>query len=364
MFRRAAMLLDFAPSDGQQVELRGRMAVYEPRGELQFVVEAMRPAGAGALYERFLQLQRRLQAEGLFDPARKRALLAYPRSVGVVTSLGAAALRDVATTLARRAPHVRVVVYPSLVQGTEAPAALAEAIATAARRGEVDTLIVCRGGGSMEDLWAFNDERVVRAIAASPIPVISGVGHETDVTLADFVADVRAPTPTAAAELVAPATLDCLNVLAARQHALSRRLRRSLDAQAQRLDHTAVRLARPADVVGRQAQRLDHLAHRLASAARRRVAPCGTQLDQLEARLRRAAAVATASKAQRLTAIAARLQALDPKQVLLRGYAWLADEAGQPVLSIRQLRPQQAVQAVLGDGIAQVRVERVDPAPG
>ena len=213
MFRRAATLLDFVPQDGQLVELRGRLGVYEPRGELQLVVEFMQRAGAGALYEQFLKLKARLEAEGLFDAASKRQVPAYPRSVGVVTSLGAAALRDVVTTLARRSPHVHVLVYPSVVQGADAPASLCAALALAAQRNEVDTLILCRGGGSLEDLWAFNDERVVRAVRTLPMPVICGVGHETDVTLADFAADLRAPTPTAAAELAAPDAQACLRAL-------------------------------------------------------------------------------------------------------------------------------------------------------
>ena len=191
MFRRASSLLSFAPADGQLVELRARLSVYEPRGELQLVVEAMQRAGDGALFERFLQTKARLEALGLFDPSRKRQLRVYPRAVGVVTSRAAAALHDVLTAFVRRAPHVRVVLYPSPVQGPEAPAALAHAIDVASRRGEVDTLIVCRGGGPLEDLWAFNDERVVRAIVAATMPVICGVGHETDVTLADFAADIE-----------------------------------------------------------------------------------------------------------------------------------------------------------------------------
>jgi len=201
MFRRAASMLDFEPADGQQVEVRGRVSVYEPRGELQFVAEAMQRAGAGVLYERFLRLRAGLEAEGLFDPAAKRALPAFPLAVGVVTSLDGAALHDVATTLARRSPHVRVVVYPSVVQGADAPAALCDAIAAAARHGAVDVLIACRGGGSLEDLWAFNDEGLARVVAAGTIPLISAVGHETDTTLIDFVSDRRAPTPTAAAEV-------------------------------------------------------------------------------------------------------------------------------------------------------------------
>lgn len=363
MFRRAATLLDFAPCDGQQVELRGRLGVYEPRGELQLVVESMRPAGAGGRYEQFLRLKNRLEAEGLFEANRKRPIAAFPRSIGVVTSLGAAVLHDVVTTLSRRAPHVNVVIYPSLVQGDEAPASLVEAIGLAARRGEVDTLIVCRGGGSIEDLWPFNDERVVRAIVASPIPVVCGVGHETDISLADFAADLRAPTPTAAAELVAPATASCLSELAARADAMVRRLRRNLDGQAQRLDGVAMRLARPAEVLRRRGQQLDYLGQRLASAARRGIELRAARAEQIETRLRRASAVGTASGAQRLSALAARLQALDPTRVLARGYAWLADESGTPVQSVHRLRLNAVVRAVLCDGSAQVRVDRIDPSP-
>ncbi len=173
MFRRALSLLDFDPADGQRVEVRGRLSVYEPRGELQLVAEAMQRSGAGALYERFIRLRAKLEAEGLFDSAAKRALPAFPLTIGVVTSLGGAVLHDVATTLARRSPHVRVVVYPSVVQGADAPAALCAAIATATRHAAVDVLIACRGGGSLEDLWAFNDERVVRAIRAASMPVVA-----------------------------------------------------------------------------------------------------------------------------------------------------------------------------------------------
>jgi exodeoxyribonuclease VII large subunit len=199
MFRRAASLLDFAPGDGQKVELRGRLGVYDARGELQLVVESMQRIGAGTLYEEFLRLRARLEAQGLFDPARKRQLPRHPGALGVVTSLGAAALHDVLTTLARRAPHLRVIVYPAPVQGVDAPPAIAAALALAGQRREVEALLLVRGGGSLEDLWAFNDERVVRAIVACALPVVCGVGHETDVTLADLAADLRAPTPTAAA---------------------------------------------------------------------------------------------------------------------------------------------------------------------
>ena len=359
MFRRASSLLAFAPTDGQLVELRGRLGVYEPRGELQVIVEAMQAAGAGVLYEQFLRIKARLEAQGLFDAGRKRALPAYPRVVGVVTSLGAAALHDVLTALARRAPQVRVVVYPSVVQGAGAPSALAAAIELASRRGEVDALIVCRGGGSLEDLWAFNDELVVRAIVGCVMPVVCGVGHETDITLADLAADLRAPTPTAAAELVAPTRAACLNVLDAFAALLQRRVHDALDTQAQRLDRSALRLAKPGQVVRQQGQRLALLAHRLASHLPRATQGQQLRLVQADGALRRAVDLRLAAHRQRVDALDARLRALDPQRVLARGYAWLGDGDGRPVASVRQLVPGAVLQAVLHDGSADVMVTTV-----
>ena len=359
MFRRAASLLAFAPADGQLVEIRGRLGVYEPRGELQLVVEAMQGAGAGALYEQFLRIKVRLEAQGLFDAARKRELPRYPRAIGVVTSLGAAALHDVLTALARRAPQVRVVVYPSAVQGAGAPAALADAIGLASRRAEVDTLIVCRGGGSLEDLWAFNDEQVVRAIVAASMPVVCGVGHETDVTLADLAADLRGPTPTAAAELAAPTREACLDVLDAFAALLQRRVHDALDTQAQRLDRCALRLARPGQVLRRQSERLALLSHRLVGHLPRVMLGQQTRLVQLDGELRRVVARRLAGDMQRLDALAARLRALDPQQVLARGYAWLSDSSGRPVTTVQQVSTGAALQAVLRDGTADVVVTGV-----
>ena len=361
MFRRAAGLLDFAPQDGQLVELRGRLGVYEPRGELQLVVEFMQRAGAGALYEQFLKLKARLEAEGLFDPVRKRPVPAFPRRVGVITSLGAAALRDVLAAFARRSPHVQVLLYPSLVQGAEAPAALCQALAQAAQRDEVDTLILCRGGGSLEDLWAFNDERVVRAIAAVHIPLICGVGHETDVTLADLAADLRAPTPTAAAELAAPDTQSCLHALSALAEALQRRVHGLVDQHAQRLDTLSLRLTRPAEAMRRRAHSLDMLAHRLATATQRAVEQQRSHAAHLQARLSRSSVMGLSAWAQRLAALNARLTALDPQHVLARGYAWLTDEAGQPVQTVARLKVGMALQARLVDGAARIEVITVDP---
>ena len=363
MFRRAAQLSGFLPREGDAVELRGRLAVYEPRGELQFVVEAMIRSGAGALYERFLKLKAQLQAEGLFDAAAKRGLPAYPRTVGVITSLAGAALHDVATTLARRSPHVSVVVYPSLVQGAEAPASLCHALAAAAAHNEVEVLIVCRGGGSLEDLWAFNDESVVRAIRSSPMPVVSGVGHETDLTLADLAADLRAATPTAAAELVAPATAPAREVLQACEIALGRRLIAALEREAQRLDRTALRLARPGESVVRRGHGLDLLAQRLSTAARRDLAAGRASSAAAAARAQSILARALARQAGRIEAAAIRLQAVDPRRVLGRGYALLADAGGRLVSSTSQLRVGDAVVATLHDGEIGADVRSVAPAP-
>jgi len=362
MFRRAASLVEFAPADGQLVEVRGRVGVYEPRGELQFVVEAMQRSGAGALFERFLRLKAMLEAQGLFDDARKRPIAAFARTIGVVTSLGGAALHDVLTALQRRAPHVRVVIYPSLVQGADAPAALCAAIELASRRAEVETLIVCRGGGSLEDLWAFNDERVVRAIAASAVPVICGVGHETDVTLADLAADLRAPTPTAAAELAAPLRDGCLDQLAGLAQSMSARLHRVLDDHAQWLDRAAMRLLRPSQGVHQQGRRLALLAQRLRGAVHRPIEQRGAELPRLEGHLRRAAALLLELQRQRASGLAGRLQALDPAQVLQRGYAWVTDESGRAVVSVRRMQIGARLQAVLADGTAAVTVTDLAPS--
>jgi exodeoxyribonuclease VII large subunit len=361
MFRRAAGMLAFAPADGQQVELRGRLAVYEPRGELQFVVESMTRAGLGSLYEQFLRLRDRLQAAGLFDAARKRPIAAHPRAVGIVTSPQAAALRDVLTAFARRAPHLPLVLYPAPVQGADAPAALVRALAAAAARREVDTLLLVRGGGSLEDLWAFNDEALVRAVAASPIPVVCGVGHETDVTLCDLAADLRAPTPTAAAELACTDRDTLLAALAQRARAMGHAVARRLQVQAQRLDGAALRLARPARAVARQRQRLDALDQALRAAVGRRLDQAADGLPQRAERLQRAAAGVLRLQRERLDGHARRLQALDPHAVLARGYAWVEAADGRPVTSVAGLAPQARVQGVWADGRATLQVQAVVP---
>ena len=363
MFRRSASLLDFAPRDGQQVELRGRVTVYEPRGEMQLVVESMRPLGAGSLYEHFLRLKARLEAEGLFDSARKRPLPVLAQRIGIVTSLAGAALHDLLTTLARRAPQVRVIVYPSLVQGPEAPAALVAALAKAAGRREVDLLIVARGGGSIEDLWAFNDERVVRALAAMPMPVIAGVGHETDVTLADFVADLRAPTPTAAAELALPARDELLAGLTQIASRLAGLVARRLDAHAERLDRLALQLARPTQRLASARQQLQALAFRAARAIRRGVEVRAQLAPRLHERLRAKAALRLSSERVRLAGLGGRLAALDPTAVLARGYAIVQAPEGGPLTRPEQLHAGQDLTITLAQGAAAVRLASARKLP-
>ncbi len=363
MFRRAATLVDFAPADGQQVELRGRLGVYDARGELQLVVEAMQRVGTGALYEEFLRRRARLAAEGLFDPARKRALPAFPQALGVVTSVAAAALRDVLSTLQRRSPHVRVVIYPSAVQGADAPAALVAALQVAAARAEVDAILLVRGGGALEDLWAFNDERLVRAIAACPLPVVCGVGHETDITLADLAADLRAPTPTAAAELAAPQHSEAVATLQAMATAMARQLQRTLQAQAQGLDAAAARLGQPSRSLLGQRQGLDALELRMRQGLRNGHARQGDRLQRLGRELAQSAQARLQREPLRLQAAAEQLAAQDPARVLKRGYAWVEAMDGRPVLSVRALRQGQAVRAVWADGRATAEVLSVEPLP-
>jgi len=361
MFRRAASLLDFDAQDGQQVEVRGRLSVYEPRGELQLVVESMQRLGAGALYEQFLRMKARLEAAGLFDATRKRAIAAWPSTLGIVTSTASAALHDVLAALSRRSPHVRVVIYPSPVQGADAAASLVAALQQAAARHEVDTLLLVRGGGSLEDLWSFNDESLVRAIASSPVPVVCGVGHESDVTLADLAADLRAATPTAAAELAAPARAEALARLDALGDRLQRRVHHWSDTQVQRLDALALRLGGPARALAAQRQALISIEDRLRLALRRSVADAARDPAQLGTRLLRAMQRQCEQHAQLLQAAAQRLSALDPHRVLARGYAWMADGQGRPVLSVRAVAPGARLEAVWADGAAQVEVLEVRP---
>jgi exodeoxyribonuclease VII large subunit len=364
MFRRAAGLLDFAPRDGELVEVMGRLGVYEPRGDLQLVVESMRRAGQGALFEQFLLLKARLEAEGLFDAARKRPLPPLPRGIGIVTSLGAAALHDVVTCLRRRAPHVPLVLAPASVQGGQAVGELVAALGALyrlAEEGQLDLILLVRGGGSLEDLWAFNEEPLARTIVASPVPLVSGVGHETDFTIADFCADVRAPTPTAAAELAAQPRDTWLAALGLMHERLREAAWRRLDRASQRLDQAAAHLGRPSARTAQQHLRIERQAQRLRSALAARVRLGHDGLVRVRDALRGAVAQRLDSAARRRERLELRLQLLDPRLVLQRGYALLADAAsGHPITSVHQTHADQAVRAALADGEVDLRVVQGD----
>ena len=370
MFKRAASALAFAPRDGELVELRGRLGVYEQRGDLQLIVDSMQRAGQGAWFEQFLRLKAQLQAEGLFDAERKRPLPLMPRGIGLVTSPGAAALHDVVVALRRRVPHIPVVLVPALVQGAGAPASLCEALsklyllaqsgqgpeADLAPNPPIDVILLVRGGGSMEDLWAFNDEQLARTIVQSPVPLVCGVGHETDFTIADFCADLRAPTPTAAAELVAQPRevwLGALGLLAGR---LQNGVQRQLEQRAQRLDQASARLGRPSGLVAAQHQRLAQLAQRMRQAVLLKLQLLAHTQKALEADLPLKIQRSLAQRQQRLERAALRLQLLDPRLVLQRGYALLTDTEGAVVSSVRQAPPGAALRATLADGVVDVSV--------
>ena len=379
MWRNRAQLLGWRLENGQRVEARALVSFYEPRGEFQLNVEAVRRAGQGNLFERFLQLKAKLEAEGLFEPSSKRPLPSFPRRIGIVTSPQAAALRDVLTTLRRRAPHVSLTLYPTPVQGDGVGAQIAAALAIAAGDGN-DLILLCRGGGSIEDLWAFNDEAVARAIRASAVPVVSGVGHETDFTIADFAADLRAPTPTAAAELASPDRGALLARLDELGRHLSRRMSRGIAEQGQRLDwlaarlvHPAERLARRGDDVRRLGERLQQSLARQQEACRYRLQSAATDLraarprpaaqkDALSAlalRLQHARRLNFSAQAAKLNSLAAGLTQLNPHAVLARGYAFALDKDGRAVRDAASLQAGDGLQLTFARGGAAVTVDEV-----
>ena len=371
MFKRAASSLDFAPRDGELVELQGRLGVYEQRGDLQLIVEQLQRAGQGALFEQFLRLKAQLEAEGLFDTARKRALPVLPRAIGLVTSPGAAALHDVVTALRRRVPHIPVVLVPALVQGAQAPASLCEALSKLyllARSGQgleakntpnlppIDVILLVRGGGAIEDLWAFNDAALARTIVASPVPVISGVGHETDFTIADFCADLRAPTPTAAAELVATPLREHLAALAHLAERLHEGAQRQCEQRQQRLDMAVQRLGRPSALVARQQLGLARLGQRMQQASLLKLQRLAQAQQGLEANFSHTLQQHLQQHTQRLEQAQLQLQLLDPRLVLQRGYALLHDSQGRSVTHIAQAPPGSAVRAQVMDGVLDLTV--------
>lgn len=371
MFRSRAAAIGFVPRSGESVELRGKVTLYEARGEYQLQVESMRRAGLGSLYEAFVQLKNKLAAEGLFDASNKRDIPQHPRAIGVVTSLGAAALRDVLTAMARRAPHVPIVIYPAMVQGSEAPLQLRKALALANDRQEVDTILLVRGGGSLEDLWSFNDESLARDIASSLIPVVSGVGHETDFTIADFVADLRAPTPTAAAELVCATRQALLEQVSRCFGMMQNHFNRQIERLSQRVDLAAGAIVSPAQRLAHQFERLTGLGYRLIHAWQRQSSLRSTRfdrsfaslgrllpsLDASKARLERNATamiLAQANQKSRLVArfelAEAQLRALSPENTLARGYAIVRNQAGDIVKHSGQVQAGQLIHIKLGEG--------------
>ena len=343
MFRGRNGQVGFMPQSGDLVEVSASLGMYVPRGDIQLTIQTLRRAGMGGLYEAFLKLKAKLAKEGLFDEDRKRDIPTHPRSIGIVTSPQAAALKDVLSTLARRAPHIPIVIYPTLVQGPDAPAGLIAALKAANKENAdnaVDVILLVRGGGSIEDLWAFNNEQLAYAIASSSIPVVSGVGHETDFTIADFVADLRAPTPTGAAELAAPRKDQLLQELDAIQQALLQRINRRLEREAQTLDQLALRLG-----------------HALPNPDRMREQITGWQL-----RLNQAWSVRMESWKRNQSHYQSQLEMLNPQRTLERGYAVILSKDNEKMHAVRkpsELNTEQGYQVQLAEGEAEVTFAEV-----
>ncbi len=378
MFRSRAAAIGFIPKSGDSVELRGRVTLYEARGEYQLQVENMRRAGLGSLFEAFLALKSKLASEGMFDADVKRPIAAFPKAIGVITSLGAAALRDVLTALARRAPHVPVIIYPSPVQGMDAAIQLRQALARANERNEVDTILMVRGGGSIEDLWSFNDEALARDIASSVIPVISGVGHETDFTIADFVADLRAPTPTAAAELACVTRAVLLDRVARAHDVLVDQVQRQIDRFYQRVDRASAALVSPIQRLAHQQEKIQSLVYRMSSAWQRYaqmrvsrqervvarlaarlpdVTPARASLARLSLNMVQAQRRLLDLRAARLEHAQAQLRALSPEHTLGRGYAIVQARDGSILRDAGRVESGQSLDLTLAKGVVHVRAD-------
>ncbi|ERS81413.1 exodeoxyribonuclease [Marinobacter sp. EVN1] len=383
MFRGANQRIRTLPREGDQIRIRGKVTLYENRGDFQIIVEHLEPAGLGALQQAFEALKARLQGEGLFDPARKKPIPATPRHIGVVTSPTGAAIHDILTVLKRRCPAIPVTLYPTAVQGQPATADIVQAIDRAQQHGLADVLIIGRGGGSLEDLWCFNEEAVARAIAACPIPIVSAVGHEVDVTIADFVADLRAPTPSAAAEKISPDQQDWLRRLAEHKGRLglsARRLlqrlhnqlghlsarlrdpRRELLEKAQRMDELELRLNKAIrDRLDQQKQKTDYLLQRMsAQSPRRTLKTVKEQTQRLEERLTLATRHQLRQKDERLQHIAQTLHVVSPLATLGRGYAIVRDDQGRIVRKAGDLETGDQITARLGRGSVSARVTEIN----
>ena len=344
MFRGRNGQVGFMPQSGDLVEVSASLGMYVPRGDIQLTIQTLRRAGMGGLYEAFLKLKAKLAKEGLFDEDRKQEIPTHPRAIGIITSPQAAALKDVLSTLARRAPHIPIVIYPTLVQGSDAPAGMITALKAAEKEQAVDVILLVRGGGSIEDLWAFNDEQLAYAIAGSSIPVVSGVGHETDFTIADFVADLRAPTPTGAAELAAPRRDQMLQELDAIMQALLQRINQRVEREAQTLDQLALRLS-----------------HALPNPDRMR-----EQITSWQQRLNQAWAVRMESWKRNQIHYQSQLEMLNPQRTLERGYAVILDKKENQLHAVRkpnELTVEKVFQIRMAEGEAEVRLANVKMSP-
>lgn len=383
MFRGANQRIRTLPREGDQIRIRGKVTLYENRGDFQIIVEHLEPAGLGALQQAFEALKARLQGEGLFDPARKKPIPATPRHIGVVTSPTGAAIHDILTVLKRRCPAIPVTLYPTAVQGQPATADIVQAIDRAQQHGLADVLIIGRGGGSLEDLWCFNEEAVARAIAACPIPTVSAVGHEVDVTIADFVADLRAPTPSAAAEKISPDQQDWLRRLTEQQGRLGQSARRLLQRLDNQLGHLSARLRDPRRELLEKAQRMDELELRLnkairdkldqqkqktdyllqrmsAQSPRRTLKTVREQTQRLEERLTLATRHQLRQKDERLQHIAQTLHVVSPLATLGRGYAIVKDDNDRIVRKAGDLETGSQITARLGRGSVSARVTEIN----
>ena len=380
-FRHKSALIDWKAENGMQVEVRALPSLYEARGEFQLTVETMRRSGLGALFEAFERLKRKLEGEGLFEASRRRPVPPFPARIGIVTSPKAAALRDVLTTLRRRMPAIPVVIYPAPVQGEGAADKIAQAIRTASARAEVDVLLVCRGGGSIEDLWSFNEEIVARAIVDCAIPVVSGVGHETDFTIADFVADARAPTPTAAAELVSPNRVELATRLRTLGARLARDVERLLGARMQHIDHLGKRLQHPGERIAGETRHVSHLVSRLRAAATHRVSSAAWSVSdasqrfklaapdldahlarqqELRSRLQRGHARLLELREAGLARMGEHLAHLNPQSVLERGFSIVEKADGSIVRSATALAKGETLRMTFAHGAAHADVGNIE----
>jgi exodeoxyribonuclease VII large subunit len=336
MFRGKNLQVGFMPQSGDQVEVSASVSMYVPRGDVQLTIHGLRKAGLGGLYEAFLKLKDKLTKAGLFEEERKRAIPSHPKAIAIVTSAQAAALKDVLTTLARRAPHIPIYIYPTLVQGADAPVGIIKAIQRANDDGLAEVMLLVRGGGSIEDLWAFNDEQLAHTIASSDIPIISGVGHETDFTIADFVADLRAPTPTGAAELATPKREQLLQELKSYQDTITQRLEQRLEREAQTLDQISLRLK-----------------HALPNPARMR-----EQIGQWQQRLSQGVRVYLENLKRNQAHWLTQLETLNPQRTLERGYAVILDQNQKAARQPSDIRENEDYIVQLADGQIQAQFKK------